>query len=315
MITKPLISVIVPVYKVEQYLNRCVDSILNQTFKDFELILVDDGSPDNCPAICDDYASKYDFVHVIHKENGGLSDARNTGIDWAFINSESEYLLFVDSDDIIKKNLLKKVIKHSKKHNADIVCFGIEMTDENFNILEWGTMKIKKNVFFDKQDRFAPIVPPCSIGDYAVNKLWKKELFKNIRYPVGKTFEDVYTTYKLFDKANSISLYKKNLYVYRRRQGSITKTNGFDENFLNYYYSTKEKFKFITDMCPDYAEKAIICVINAVSIKYNQICDNAEFYKTMLDFKSFIVENQDLILNNNYINDNQLEICKKILSI
>ena len=95
----PLISVIVPVYKVEEYLSRCVDSILSQTFEDFELILIDDGSPDNCGKICDEYTKKDNRVHVIHQENGGLSSARNAGIDWAFENSDSEWLTFIDSDD------------------------------------------------------------------------------------------------------------------------------------------------------------------------------------------------------------------------
>lgn len=313
MTNRPLISVIVPIYKVEKYLNRCVDSILNQTFKDFELILVDDGSPDNSPAICDEYAAKYDFIHVIHKENGGLSSARNAGIDWATENSKSDYLLFVDSDDIIKKNLLQKTVKLAKKHNADIVCFGIEMTDENLNVLEWGTMQIKRNVFFDVQDRFAPIIPPYLIGDYAVNKLWRKDLFKDVRYPVGKTFEDVYCTYKLFDKANKIYLYKKNLYVYRRRVGSITKKEGFDEKSLNFYYSTKEKFTFISDRCPHFSEKAITCVISAICVLYKQIYGVKKFNSIILDFQSFIEENKVLIFNNKYINANQLEICKKVL--
>ena len=97
----PTISVVVPVYKVEKYLNRCVDSILNQTYKDFELILMDDGSPDKAPEICDDYAKKYDFIHVIHQKNGGLSAARNSGIEWALENSDSEWITFIDSDDWI----------------------------------------------------------------------------------------------------------------------------------------------------------------------------------------------------------------------
>ena len=119
----PLISVIVPVYKVEEYLNRCVDSILSQTFTDFELILIDDGSPDNCGKICDEYAQKDNRVCVIHKKNGGLSSARNTGIDWAFKNSNSQYITFVDSDDLITKDYLEKLndaikeFKESSKYN------------------------------------------------------------------------------------------------------------------------------------------------------------------------------------------------------
>lgn len=117
----PKISVIVPVCKVEKYLNRCVDSILNQTFKDFELILVDDGSPDNCPAICDDYASKYDFVHVIHKENGGLASARNAGMRAAI----GDYICFIDSDDFVGENYLFDFVKAIKSFTPDIIQSGL----------------------------------------------------------------------------------------------------------------------------------------------------------------------------------------------
>ena len=107
----PKISVIVPIYKVEKYLNRCVDSILHQTFTDFELILVDDGSPDNCGKMCDEYAEKDSRVVVIHKKNGGLSDARNKGLDWVFANSNSEYVVFIDSDDYIDERYLELLYK------------------------------------------------------------------------------------------------------------------------------------------------------------------------------------------------------------
>ena len=106
----PTISVIVPVYKVEPYLNRCVDSILRQTYQDFELILVDDGSPDRCGEICDEYARQDSRVHVIHKENGGLSDARNAGIDWVEANSDSRWLIFADSDDWVHPELLARLL-------------------------------------------------------------------------------------------------------------------------------------------------------------------------------------------------------------
>ena len=106
----PTISVIVPVYKVEKYIHRCVDSILSQTFTDFELILVDDGSPDNCGKICDEYAEKDIRIHVIHQENGGLSAARNAGIDWVFANSDSEWITFIDSDDWVHPEYLERLL-------------------------------------------------------------------------------------------------------------------------------------------------------------------------------------------------------------
>ncbi|RGM21729.1 glycosyltransferase family 2 protein [Eubacterium sp. OM08-24] len=127
-----LISVIVPVYKVEEYIYRCVDSILAQSFKDFELILVDDGSPDNCGKICDEYAQKDKRITVIHKENGGLSDARNTGIDWALKNSNSNWITFIDSDDWVHTDYLKNLYNAVKENNVDIsVCGYVNTTGED----------------------------------------------------------------------------------------------------------------------------------------------------------------------------------------
>ena len=117
-----IISVIVPVYKAEPYLRRCVDSILNQTFRDIKLILVDDGSPDNCGVICDEYAQKDVRVHVIHQENGGVSSARNAGLDWAFANDHSSWLAFIDSDDWVCPTYFQRLIEASVRHEADISC-------------------------------------------------------------------------------------------------------------------------------------------------------------------------------------------------
>ena len=116
-----LVSVIVPVYKVEKYLRRCIDSILNQTFTGFNLILVDDGSPDNCGLICDEYAEKDNRIHVIHKKNGGLSDARNAGLEWYFEHSDSKWLTFIDSDDWIHPRYLEGLLEAERIYSTDIV--------------------------------------------------------------------------------------------------------------------------------------------------------------------------------------------------
>ena len=127
----PTISVIVPVYKVEPYIHRCVDSILQQSYRDFELVLVDDGSPDNCGSICDEYASRDSRVHVIHQENGGLSAARNAGIDWVFDNSDSQWITFVDSDDWVHPQMLEKLFDAAMEQNTLIsICGFIETTGD-----------------------------------------------------------------------------------------------------------------------------------------------------------------------------------------
>ena len=124
------ISVIVPVYKVEKYLRRCIDSILNQTFNDFELILVDDGSPDNCGKMCDEYAKSDNRVTVIHRKNGGLSAARNSGIEWAFNNSDSEWITFIDSEDWVHADYLKILLDYAQKFNTEVsICDFLRTSD------------------------------------------------------------------------------------------------------------------------------------------------------------------------------------------
>ena len=137
------ISVIVPVYKVEPYLRRCVDSILAQTFTDFELILVDDGSPDNCGAICEEYEKKDSRVHVIHQENEGLSAARNAGIEWVFANSNSEWLNFVDSDDWVHPQMLERLYHAVLEHNVKVSICGYEETDGEIHWTNADTAQVK----------------------------------------------------------------------------------------------------------------------------------------------------------------------------
>ena len=186
-----LISVIVPVYKVEKYIHRCVDSILAQTFTDFELILVDDGSPDNCGKICDEYAEKDNRIHVIHKENGGLSDARNAGIDWAFANSDSEWITFIDSDDWIHPKYLEALYNAVKETGCEISICGYEETtgdSPKVDDINLQAVIVSTEDFFCEHNVNAVV---------AWGKLYKKELFREIRYPVGKLHEDEFTTYKL----------------------------------------------------------------------------------------------------------------------
>lgn len=314
----PKASIIVPVYKVEKYLNRCIESILNQSYTDFELILVDDGSPDNCPQICDEYARKDKRVIVIHKENGGLSDARNTGIEWALKNSNSEWITFIDSDDYIKENLLEKSIFSAIKYNVDIICFGIEMRDENLNILSWGTMKLSGLKRFNHNDRFAPIVQPKSIGDYAVNKLYKKHLFYGIYYPKGKIFEDVYTTYKIFDKAESVAIIRDNLYVYVRRSESITRQNiKFDVRIMDFLYSNEKKFAFIKSKCNKYLKRAAVGIADSISVIKNAIYkydENIIVYGNEIKIiTSKLIEYLPYLKHNRFISKNTRRNCKFLL--
>ena len=212
----PKISVIVPIYKVEKYLHRCVGSILNQTFSDFELILVDDGSPDNCPQICDEYAKKDNRVFVIHKENGGLSDARNSGIEWALENSDSEWITFIDSDDWVHEKYLELLYNGAVENNCEISACKYYETKGELPEEELGEIKI-----FLPEDFW---LTKLAYAVVSVVKLYKKALWNNYRFPKGKIHEDEFTTYKLIFDSNSICWIEKELYYYYFNDSGITKS-------------------------------------------------------------------------------------------
>ena len=204
----PTISVIVPVYKVEPYLNRCVDSILRQTYQDFELILVDDGSPDRCGEICDEYARQDSRVHVIHKENGGLSDARNAGIDWVEANSDSRWLIFADSDDWVHPELLARLLDAATAFDLKISVCGYQETEgadpavlpEDMRPCRWTPKRFYMGHFVN--------------ATVAWGKLYSRSCFRDIRYPVGKIHEDEFVTYRLLFAQKEIAVVPAPLYAY-----------------------------------------------------------------------------------------------------
>ena len=205
----PLVSIIVPVYKVEPYLHRCVESILAQTYSHWELILVDDGSPDNCPEICDKYALQEERIKVIHKTNGGLSDARNHGLEIA----TGDYILFVDSDDYIHHNMVKTMMYCALSNDADIVqCTHIRGVEEHFpNIKEDGKVGIYNNhtIFASRQQ--SPIL--CA-------KLYKRYLWSELRMPIGIIHEDDATTWKIYYRSRKIiAIDTPYYYYYKNPQG------------------------------------------------------------------------------------------------
>lgn len=201
----PFISVIVPVYKVEPYIHRCIDSILAQTFTEYELILVDDGSPDNCGAICDEYAAKDERILVIHQENGGLSAARNSGIDWVFANSDSRYISFIDSDDWVHPKFLELLYKGITSYPVNICQCRFLKTDGTKEIPEVGNQIIT-------------ITPEEHYTHYysaAVwNKLFDRSCWEKMRFPVGKLYEDVLIWYKILFAEERIAFVDETLYYY-----------------------------------------------------------------------------------------------------
>lgn len=236
----PQISVIVPVYKVEPYLRRCVDSILGQTFTDFELILVDDGSPDGCPAICDEYAARDPRVVVIHQKNSGLSAARNAGIDWAFANSDSQRLSFIDSDDWVHPDYLRLLLEAAEKYHTAVSICSYKQTSGEEPVVDldsvaahlWDTEK-----YYVEHTQFATI---------AWGKLYEKSCFAQVRYPVGKLHEDEFVTYKLLFAHKKLAVVDLPLYFYFQSTNSIT-TSAWTPRRMAAIEALEEQLSYFAD--------------------------------------------------------------------
>lgn len=222
-----LISIVVPVYKVEKYLNRCVDSLINQTYKNLEIILIDDGSPDGCPQICDEYAKRDGRIKVIHKENGGLSDARNAGISI----SNGKYIGFVDSDDWIDIEMYKTLHKIVTESKADISCCKMIRCHDEINFKEQGyDKKISEYNQYQYVKKFFKIGTQECVY-YACNKLYKKEIIDNNQYPKDLTSEDVVGTYKAIIKSKKIVEINYPYYYYYYNPDSITTRKFSNKDF------------------------------------------------------------------------------------
>lgn len=218
------LSIIVPVYNVAPYLHRCVDSILAQTFQDFELILVDDGSSDNCPAICDEYGLSDSRIRVIHKPNGGLADARNAGIGIA----QGDYLGFVDSDDWIDSNMYQSMIEMLEKHDADMVACGIAQELENGETAGRWPLGNQDKLYFPKDyiDNFYPDVRR-DLMPSACNKVFKRKLFQTVRFPKGKLYEDSFIQLSLLNQCEKIAVCGNAYYHYIINRGGSIQNNSY----------------------------------------------------------------------------------------
>lgn len=253
------ISVIIPVYKVEEYLDESVASVLAQTYRDLEIILVDDGSPDRCPFMCDEWASKDSRIKVIHKENGGLSDARNAGIDIA----TGEYIAFVDSDDWIMPEMYEHMMNALIKENADICACGI-MTCRPDRKVCWGC---KEYLCGDSETFLGLLYNDTHYPVAAWNKLYKRKCWENLRFPKGKICEDAFTTYRLLDSAERIVQIPEYLYCYRIRPQSIMtasfRKQRMDEEEVwrvNYQYMKEHYPKLIRPSYDFYLQKVNVLI-------------------------------------------------------
>lgn len=260
---QPLITVIIPIYKVEQYLRECVDSVLAQTYQNLEVYLVDDGSPDRCGEICDEYAASDSRVKVIHQENAGLSEARNSAIDVC----TGEYLFFVDSDDYIDQDTIATLYQELTANDADMAVTGLQSFYENGKIVKYAAEN-EVRVYSKTESLdcflFNDFLTPCVWG-----KLGKRALWDGVRHPKGKLFEDQYTTYRLLDCCERVVYVTTGRYHYRRRKGSIGNST-FTKRTYDLYDGIHEEYDYIhgryATECPNIAVARIFWEIVFVNM-------------------------------------------------
>lgn len=282
-----LISVIIPVYNVELYLKRCIDSVLKQTFNDFEVILVDDGSPDNCGKICDEYALKDSRIKVIHKKNGGLSDARNAALDWIFENSDSEWITCIDSDDWIHPKYLQFLYEAVINASANISISAYQRVSD----VEHDEDYINSSSLVCDTDKF--YMENIVNATVAWGKLYNRKLFDGIRYPVGKLNEDEFTTYKLLFQVDKIVFIENPLYYYYINDGSIIQSQKWTPKYLHSIYGIEEQLNFfskadktdLTVFCVRRLVRQIIYNINLLNRKKNEGDESADKYIKELTLK------------------------------
>lgn len=237
-----LISIVVPIYNVEKYLDKCINSLIKQTYAYIEIILVDDGSIDNCPAICDKWKEKDSRIIVIHKENGGLSDARNTGIEIA----KGTYICFIDSDDYVDETYVEKLYNAIEDNNVNISQCGIDyINDEHKTIKSIG---YDRNCLLSGRKIIEDSCNEHYIENEVVwNRLYKTSLFETIKFPKGKLHEDEYTTYKLLYNENNIAIVPENLYKYRQSNNSIMRSKYSLKKFNDFKEAYNEKINYFKE--------------------------------------------------------------------
>ena len=265
---KPLISIVVPIYKVELYLEKCINSIINQTYTNLEIILVDDGSPDRCPQICDEFAKKDNRIKVIHKKNGGVSAARNTGI----ANSNGLYISFVDSDDYIEPKMYEYLFNLIEEYNADVSTCGYRKIGEDLD-----EEVCSKNLFvLESKEALIKLSFGDIIQNYVWNKLFKISLFvdNNIEFPEGKIIEDLAIMYKLIEKANKVIIGNKTMYYYVQRNNGYMGANNAktDITFIEHLF---ERYNYLKSdpLLGYYYYKNIYYMILRLYLKENDELD------------------------------------------
>lgn len=269
-----MISVIVPVYNVEKYLRRCLDSIMNQTFRELEILVIDDGSTDASGEICDEYAEQDKRIRVFHTENRGLSAARNLGLDEA----SGEWIGFVDSDDWIEVDMYEVLLNKALETDAEIVECGV-FKERDGVVKEHG----REDMLLSGMDAVKELL--CGhLSDYAWDKLWNSRCFEKLRFPVNRVHEDTAITYQCLANADKVCVLSQSKYHYVYRPNSLSTTYNI-ENLIGFWLSVKEQYDFLWDKVDDVTRNNLLkfCAI-AVSRTWTYYYDaNAEKRKEHQD--------------------------------
>ena len=254
----PKISVIVPVYKVELYLRKCLDSIVGQTYKNLEIILVNDGSPDNCGAVCDEYAAEDCRITVIHKENGGVSSARNAG----FKKATGEWIGWVDGDDWIELDMYEYLLKKAEEYGADIAVCSRKVVYPDREIL-WGW---NEDLVLDRKGALALLLENSLLQNYLCDKLWRRKLFQGVIFPENKNFEDIAVMHRLFERAERTVCLPQVKYNYLQRSESIVHDNSLG-NRLNHYAAAEKRYEELREGWPELEDLLLTqCVTSAIGV-------------------------------------------------
>lgn len=286
----PLVSIIIPVYKVEPYLEKCINSVIQQTYVNLEIILVDDGSPDNCPAMCDAWALRDSRIRVIHQKNQGQSCARNNGLRYA----SGEFLLFVDSDDYIAQDTCTICMDAFRRTDADVVVFNASRVDKQGNIIE-----ITEKITSDVISREAALrkLFRSEIHDYVWNKMYRSSVLSTIQFPEGRVYEDIGIMYKIFLNAGTVCTIPDPLYYYLKRADSTIGSMS-DKTLEDLYEMRKERYNIMLSIDSEVAEYSF----DDTAISALRLYDRSLWGKTdpaiVQDAQHFLRENKQKILES-----------------
>lgn len=280
-----MISIIVPIYNVQQYLSKCIESIFAQSFRDIEIILVDDGSTDECPQMCDEFAKQDCRIRVIHKKNGGLSDARNAGMKVA----QGEWIYFLDSDDWMHPEALQTLYDFAKENNCDVVQGGLYYAYEDHLLYRQPSRKELKQCVLDNEDAMHQLVVNDRVKNFAWGKLYKTELIRGVEFPVGKYFEDSFWQHLIMHRVKKYGIVDDPLYYYRQRENGIS--GNFSERNLDLLKGYEERISFIKRNYPELEKEMILAYWKVL----NSFCSTAESLELQkfAEYKKLVLQKYD----------------------